>query len=183
MLVRNFLTVSAKFNPLNAELNPICHLLALVGARHILHVSGVRVNIDCTQWSTFILWQSTGHQSSQQIRHIFIKPDMFITVFTRARQLSLSLASSVPCKPIHNISLRSISIASSHLCLGLPTGDYPRVSLSRLCMHLSSSLGEPHALSISFSLIRSAGYLVRGTNREDLHSAGFFSFLLLPPLT
>jgi hypothetical protein len=30
-------------NPLNAELNPICHLLALVGARHILHVSGVRV--------------------------------------------------------------------------------------------------------------------------------------------
>ena len=32
------------FNPLNAELNPICHLLALVGAHHILHVSRVRVN-------------------------------------------------------------------------------------------------------------------------------------------
>ena len=31
------------FNPLNAELNPIRHLLALVGARHIVHVSGVRV--------------------------------------------------------------------------------------------------------------------------------------------
>ena len=31
------------FNPLNAELNPICHLLALLGAHHILHVSGVRV--------------------------------------------------------------------------------------------------------------------------------------------
>ena len=30
-------------NPLNAELNPICHLLALVGAQHILHVSRVRV--------------------------------------------------------------------------------------------------------------------------------------------
>jgi len=30
-------------NPLNAELNPICHLLALVGDHHILHVSGVRV--------------------------------------------------------------------------------------------------------------------------------------------
>jgi hypothetical protein len=26
-------------NPLNAELNPICHLLALLGAHHILHVS------------------------------------------------------------------------------------------------------------------------------------------------
>jgi hypothetical protein len=30
-------------NPLNAELNPICHLLALLGARHIFHVSGLRV--------------------------------------------------------------------------------------------------------------------------------------------
>ena len=30
-------------NPLNAELNPICHLLALLGAHHILHVSKMRV--------------------------------------------------------------------------------------------------------------------------------------------
>ena len=29
--------------PLNAELNPVRHLLALVGARHIVHVSRVRV--------------------------------------------------------------------------------------------------------------------------------------------
>jgi len=27
------------FNPLNAKLNPICPLLALFGAHHILHVS------------------------------------------------------------------------------------------------------------------------------------------------
>jgi len=27
------------FNPSNLELNPICHLLALLGAHHILHVS------------------------------------------------------------------------------------------------------------------------------------------------
>ena len=33
------------FNPLNAELNPIRHLLALVGARHIVHVSRVTVNV------------------------------------------------------------------------------------------------------------------------------------------
>jgi hypothetical protein len=31
--------------PLNAELNPIRHLLALVGARHIVHVSRAMVNI------------------------------------------------------------------------------------------------------------------------------------------
>jgi hypothetical protein len=29
-------------NPLNAELNPIRHLLALVGARHFVHVSRIR---------------------------------------------------------------------------------------------------------------------------------------------
>jgi len=29
--------------PLNAELNPICHLLALLGAHHILHISRIRV--------------------------------------------------------------------------------------------------------------------------------------------
>jgi hypothetical protein len=30
-------------NPLNAKLNPICHLLALLEAHHILHVSRVRL--------------------------------------------------------------------------------------------------------------------------------------------
>ena len=29
-------------NPLNAELNPICYLLALLGAHHFLHVSRIR---------------------------------------------------------------------------------------------------------------------------------------------
>ena len=32
-------------NTLNAKLNPICHLLALLGAHHILHVSRIRVNV------------------------------------------------------------------------------------------------------------------------------------------
>jgi len=30
-------------NPLNAELNPICYLLALLGAHHFLHVGRIRV--------------------------------------------------------------------------------------------------------------------------------------------
>ena len=33
------------FNPLNAELNPICHLQALLGAHHILHVFRIRVKL------------------------------------------------------------------------------------------------------------------------------------------
>jgi hypothetical protein len=34
-----------QINPLNAKLNPICHLLALLGAHHILHVSRIRVKL------------------------------------------------------------------------------------------------------------------------------------------
>ena len=34
-------------NTLNAELNPICCLLALLGAHHFLHVSRVRVKVWC----------------------------------------------------------------------------------------------------------------------------------------
>jgi hypothetical protein len=32
-------------NPLNAELNPICHLLELLGVHHIFHVSELRVKV------------------------------------------------------------------------------------------------------------------------------------------
>jgi len=38
-------TFEDKFNPLNTELNSICHLLALLGAHHILHVGRIRVNV------------------------------------------------------------------------------------------------------------------------------------------
>ena len=36
-------TPGAVINTLNAELNPICYLLALLGAHHFLHVSRIRV--------------------------------------------------------------------------------------------------------------------------------------------
>jgi hypothetical protein len=32
-------------NHLNAEINPACHLLPLLGAHHIFHVSRIRANI------------------------------------------------------------------------------------------------------------------------------------------
>ena len=39
---------SPTFNTSNAKLNPICHLLALLEAHHILHVSRIRVNLRTT---------------------------------------------------------------------------------------------------------------------------------------
>jgi hypothetical protein len=40
-------------NPLNTELNPICHLLALFEAHRILHVSRIRVKI-CSAYSKIL---------------------------------------------------------------------------------------------------------------------------------
>jgi len=39
------LVIQFTINPLNAELNPICHFLALLGARRILLVSRVGVKM------------------------------------------------------------------------------------------------------------------------------------------
>ena len=40
-----FESITLFFNPLNPELNPICYLLALLGAHHFLHVSRIRVKL------------------------------------------------------------------------------------------------------------------------------------------
>ena len=37
--------VKDQVNPLNPELNPICYLLALLGAHHFLHASRIRVKL------------------------------------------------------------------------------------------------------------------------------------------
>ena len=39
------LSTISSFNPLNPDLNPICYLLALLGAHHFLHVSRIRVKL------------------------------------------------------------------------------------------------------------------------------------------
>jgi len=43
----HYILNKANLNPLNAELNLICHLLALLGAHHIFHVSRIMVNPHC----------------------------------------------------------------------------------------------------------------------------------------
>ena len=58
LVIKHTLCITHKeptLNPLNAKLNPICHLLALLGAHHILLVSGIRVNL--------LPWYSSCHRS------------------------------------------------------------------------------------------------------------------------
>ena len=40
-----FTIMEGNINPLKPELNPICYLLALLGAHHFLHVSRIRVKL------------------------------------------------------------------------------------------------------------------------------------------
>ena len=42
---REKMIYNSMLNPLNPELNPICYLLALLGAHHFLHVSRIRVKL------------------------------------------------------------------------------------------------------------------------------------------
>ena len=58
--LRNKNSIQEEINPLNAELNPICHLLSLLGVHHILHVSRVRAkNCLHSRYSVEIFLPST----------------------------------------------------------------------------------------------------------------------------
>jgi hypothetical protein len=46
--------VGGVLNPLNTELNPICHLLALLGGATIVVVSRLRVNVGCSLCWSFV---------------------------------------------------------------------------------------------------------------------------------
>jgi hypothetical protein len=46
--------IEYSFNPLNAKLNPFCHMLALLGAHPILHVSRIKVNLICLVLCVYI---------------------------------------------------------------------------------------------------------------------------------
>ena len=61
-------------NPLNAELNPICHLLALLGAHPIFHISGIRVNIN----PKVILWLAANVKTTT----IRVSKESVITVYS-----------------------------------------------------------------------------------------------------
>ena len=83
-------------NTSNAQLNPICHFLALLGAHHILHVSTLRVLL--LRWRYSPGWALPS----------------FTLHLQASRSLALSLHSFIP------IFLRSVDTSSIHLILGLP---------------------------------------------------------------
>jgi hypothetical protein len=70
-------------------------------------------------------WEANRSSASQKIP-AFYGTRIFITAFTSARQLSLSLTRSIRSIPPHSTSWRSVLILSFHLRLGLPSGLFKR---------------------------------------------------------
>jgi hypothetical protein len=60
-----WVTKSLHINLSNAELNPICHLLALLGVHHFLHVSRIRVKVYDSQFH--YPWQNICDSNNTEI--------------------------------------------------------------------------------------------------------------------
>ena len=58
---------NSAFKGLNAELNPICHLLALLEANHILHVSRIRVKGYSYTGATTDTTQQSGQTQEKEV--------------------------------------------------------------------------------------------------------------------
>ena len=77
-----------------------------------------------TPWSRYLLEKLTASQLVKKLP-AFYGTRRFTTVFTSARHLSLSRASSIQSISPYPTSWRSMLILSSHLRLGLPSGLFP----------------------------------------------------------
>jgi hypothetical protein len=70
-------TYTMSLNPLNAELNPICHFLALLGAHPILHVSRIRVKIHTAEhfyrYFKYIKWEKGAKNFATRSFIIFVQ--------------------------------------------------------------------------------------------------------------
>ena len=122
-------------NPLNAELNPIRHLLALVGARHIVHVSRIRVK-------KLLLFQLVEKFSAvwENIK--------FTVLCIRASRLSLFTARLIQSTHNHPLSL-PLNISPP---LMFHVVSFLRISKPKLYTCFFPPPYMPHALPISFFL-------------------------------
>ena len=110
------------FNPLNAKLNPICHLLALLWAHPILHVSRIRANreeyrIESTHVSTAVSlppnWYTSHWATNPHAPTHFIFFSFFLS--TDPNQLTLIDVDMDEGKQLAEIPHRTAATENRHL--------------------------------------------------------------------
>jgi len=94
-----------------------------------------------------IIWKANCHSACQKISFFLYGTQRLITVFTRARQWSVSWARWIQSTSSHPASLRSIPILPSHLCLSITT-------IVLYVFHVSSVRATCPAHIIHFELVR-----------------------------
>jgi len=108
-----------KVNPLNAELNPIYHLLALLGAHPIFHVSGLRVNSK----KKLHVSPNSGHL---QIITIFAQRVSYICLYCKVMMSCVFMTDIylIISPSIHNgdDTPQNYDIRCSQFCEGAQTG-------------------------------------------------------------
>jgi len=83
------------FNPLNAGLNPICRLLALLGAHPILHISRIRVNHSNNSPCRYapphdpVFWKAVFHKMLTGLVEIGVGPT--VELYRRLSQSDIEL--------------------------------------------------------------------------------------------
>ena len=99
--------ISRYINHLNAKLNPICHLLVLLLAHHIFHVSGVRVK-------TF---------SFSIVLNLYISgPTIFCYISKQAESFRLKVAQTwLLSQPVPVTQVVSITVYHKHAMTTVPT--------------------------------------------------------------
>jgi len=106
-------------NSLNAELNPICHLLALLGAHHILHVSRIRVKEyhSFSNDAVFIVsfTQSRKHTTGCCVILKLLKNDRTLPVHDNQTRIYVLLVVETALSTACNSTSPSLSTAFSRL--------------------------------------------------------------------
>jgi len=138
-------------SPLHYKLNPICHLLVLLGAHHILHVSRVRVDRLCAHNTRFL--QAT------------LTLPFLTRVTPKYRRLSHSVPSTEMWKN-HHIRFPNASHLQTHL---MTVRSIDRISGTRsssrsVCL---SPLGIWHVTGLQEHLSYGTARKDRGKDRND----------------
>ena len=102
-------------NPLNAELNPIRHLLALVGGRHIVHVSRVRVKLPVIRNIMYNGSLFSIHTTDQAIPNICTK--LQSTKFKCSKYLMLHIIGWIMELEVWESQQKSLNIHKAWLSL------------------------------------------------------------------